>query len=97
MLGAALLLLGLGQGVDVLDVFQVAGVGSGPDDEADPALLLLPGAGHQAAGGVVQDGAHVDLDVARVAVDGGLQQGDDVLAFDTTAVEALRPVDENSL
>lgn len=52
--------------------------------------MVLPGAAHQGAGGVVQDGADIDLDVAAPG-DGVLQQLDNILVDDTGTVEALRP------
>ena len=47
------------EGADGGDVLQVAGVGARPQDEADAGPRVLPRAAHQAAGRVVQDGAHI--------------------------------------
>ena len=42
---------------------EVARIGAGAEDEADAALGVLPGAAHEAAGRVVEDGAHLDVHV----------------------------------
>ena len=42
---------------DPLSVLQVAGVGACAENESNPTLGVLPGAGHQTASGVVQNGA----------------------------------------
>ena len=44
----------------VVDVLEVAGIRPGADDQTDPALAVLPGTRHQAAGRVVEDRAHLD-------------------------------------
>ena len=62
----------------VVQVFQVAGVDAGADDEPDPAALLLPRARHEAARRVVQDGANLHVDVAAT-IQGLLQQTSNVL------------------
>jgi hypothetical protein len=42
---------------------EIAGIGAGAYDEPDATLGVLPGAAHEAAGGVVQYGAHLNVDV----------------------------------
>ena len=44
----------------IVDVFEVAGIGAGADDQTDPALAVLPCARHQTASCVVEDCAHLD-------------------------------------
>ena len=93
------LLLGevpLVQRLDVLHVLQVAGVRPGPQDESDAAPVILPCAAHQASSGVVEDGTDVNLDVPPF-VEGLVQQGHHILAFDPLAVEALSPPDQAGL
>ena len=80
-------------GVYVLDLLLVAGVGARAEDEPDPAARLPPRARHEAAGGVVEHGAHVDADVVA-ARDGLAKHLHDVLALDVGAAEALGPLDQ---
>ena len=37
------------------------------DDESDVGVVVLPAAGHEGAGGVVQHGAHLDLHILGAA------------------------------
>ena len=41
--------VGLVDGMDVLDLLQVAGVGASPKDQADPTPGFCPGTAHEAA------------------------------------------------
>ena len=84
------------QRLDVLHVLEVARVRPGSQDQTDPTPVVLPRAAHEATGGVVEDGAHVDLHVAPL-VQGLVQQGHHVLPLNTFAVEALRPPDKAGL
>ena len=78
------------------DLLDIAGIGAGANDHPDGTVRPLVGASNQATGGVVEDGAHVDLHVAPL-VQGLVQQGHHILAFDPLAVEALSPPDQAGL
>ena len=84
------------QRLDVLHVLQVARVGPCSKDQTDTTPVILPCAAHEAAGGVVEDGTDVNLDVPPL-VEGLVQQGNHILAFDSLAVESLCPPDQAGL
>ena len=84
------------QCLNVLHVLQVAGVRPCPKNETDAAPVVLPCAAHKASSGVVEDGADVNLDVAPL-VEGLVQQGHYIFAFDPLTVESLCPPDQAGL
>ncbi len=50
-------------GLDVLDLLEVARVGAGPQDQADATPLVSPSTRHKAARRVVQNGTDFDFDI----------------------------------
>ena len=80
-------------GVDILDLLQVAGIRTRAQDQSDPAAGLRPSATHETARRVVEDGTDVDLDVG-LSGDGVPQQLADVLTLHTGAAETLCPLDQ---
>ena len=84
------------QRLNVLHVLQVACVRPCPQDESDAAPVILPCAAHQASSGVIEDGTDINLDVPPF-VEGLVQQGHHILAFDPLAVESLSPSDQTCL
>ena len=78
-------------GVDPVNVLEVAGIGPSPDDHSNPTLWVLPSTGHEASRGVIQDGAHLDIDITSPGQSLS-QQLDNILPLHSGTFETFGPV-----